>query len=437
MTDLMPERVVDLDEVVDGPAAPAPAGLDAVDEQLIEQLAGRARSGGLQLTGEGGVLAQLTKRLVESALEGEITDHLGYDRHDAVGRDGGNSRNGHRTKTVLTEVGPVEIDVPRDRDATFEPRIVAKRQRRLSGVDELVISLSAKGLTTGEVAAHLKEVYGAEVSRQTISTITDKVIEGMHEWQNRPLDPVYPVIFIDAIHVKIRDGKVANRPIYVALAVTCDGNRDILGLWAGDGGEGAKHWLHVLTELKNRGVNDVLMVVCDGLTGLPDAIGAVWPQTITQTCIVHLLRNSFRYAGRQHWDAIAKALRPVYTAPTEAAAMDRFLEFCEAWGERYPAIVRLWENAWAEFVPFLGFDVEIRKVICSTNAIESVNARIRRAVKARGHFPNEQAALKCVYMAIMSLDPTGAGRRRWMMRWKPALNAFEMAFDGRLAAGRK
>jgi putative transposase len=437
MTDLMPERVVDLDGVVDGPAVSAPAELDAVDEQLIEQLAGRARSGGLQLTGEGGVLAQLTKRLVESALEGEITDHLGYDRHDVVGRDGGNSRNGHRAKTVLTEVGPVEIEVPRDRDATFEPRIVAKRQRRLSGVDELVISLSAKGLTTGEVQAHLKEVYGAEVSRQTISTITDKVIEGMHEWQNRPLDPVYPVIFIDAIHVKIRDGKVANRPIYVALAVTCDGNRDILGLWAGDGGEGAKHWLHVLTELKNRGVNDVLMVVCDGLTGLPDAIGAVWPATITQTCIVHLLRNSFRYAGRQHWDAIAKALRPVYTAPTETAAMDRFLEFCEAWGERYPAIVRLWENAWAEFVPFLGFDVEIRKVICSTNAIESVNARIRRAVKARGHFPNEQAALKCVYMALMSLDPTGAGRRRWMMRWKPALNAFEMAFDGRLAAGRK
>jgi transposase-like protein len=338
---------------------------------------------------------------------------------------------------VLTEVGPVEIDVPRDRDASFEPKIVAKRQKRLTGVDEMVISLSAKGLTTGEVQAHLAEVYDAQVSRQTISTITDKVIEGMAEWQNRPLDPVYPVIFIDAIHVKIRDGKVSNRPIYVALAVTCEGNRDILGLWAGDGGEGAKHWLHVLTELKNRGVEDVCMVVCDGLTGLPDAIAAVWSRAVTQTCVIHLLRNSFRYAGRQHWDAIAKALRPVYTAPTEAAAMERFLEFCEAWGDRYPAIVRLWENAWAEFVPFLNFDAEIRKVICSTNAIESVNARIRRAVKARGHFPNEAAALKCVYMAVMSLDPTGQGRKRWMMRWKPALNAFEMTFDGRLAAGRK
>jgi transposase-like protein len=446
MTDVMPEGLVDLDELADEEAVrPAESSLDAVDEQLIDRLVGRAREGGLQLTGEGGLLAQLTKRLVESALEGELTDHLGYGKHDAEGRDGRNSRNGRRSKTVLTEVGPVEIDVPRDRDGSFEPKIVPKRQRRLSGVDELVLSLSAKGLTTGEVQAHLAEVYGAEVSRQTISTITEKVVEGMAEWQNRPLDPVYPVVFIDAINVKIRDGKVANRPIYVALAVTCEGRRDILGLWAGEApsvtgspvGEGAKYWLHVLTEIKNRGVNDVLMVVCDGLTGLPDAISAVWPQTITQTCVVHLLRNSFRYAGRQHYDAIAKALRPVYTAPTEAAAMERFLEFCETWGERYPAIVRLWENAWAEFVPFLSFDVEIRKIICTTNAIESVNARIRRAVKARGHFPNEQAALKCVYMAIMSLDPTGAGQRRWSIRWKPALNAFDIAFDGRLSAGRK
>jgi putative transposase len=411
-------------------------GLDGLDEQLVEQLVSRAKAGGLKLTGEGGVLQQLTKRLLESALDGEITDHLGYDKHDPAGRGTGNSRNGTRTKTVLTDIGPVRVDVPRDRDASFEPKIVAKRQKRLTGVDEMVISLAAKGLTTGEISAHLAEVYGAEVSRQTISTITDKVLEGMVEWQNRPLDPVYPVIFIDAIHVKIRDGQVANRPIYVALAVTCEGRRDILGLWVGDGGEGAKYWLHVLTELKNRGVADVLMVVCDGLTGLPDAITTVWPATIAQTCIVHLLRNSFRYAGRQHWDAIAKALKPVYTAATEAAARERFTEFAEAWGARYPAIVRLWDNAWPEFVPFLAFDPEIRRVICSTNAIESVNARIRRAVKARGHFPNEQAALKCVYMAIMSLDPTGTGRKRWTMRWKPALNAFEIAFDGRLAAGR-
>jgi transposase-like protein len=433
----MTEMMSRVDDTEDSTPTTSPACHDGLDEQLINQFVDRAKTGGLQLTGEGGVLQQLTKRLLESALDGEITDHLGYDKHDPAGRNSGNSRNGNRSKTVLTDVGPVQITVPRDRDGSFEPKIVAKRQKRLTGVDEMVISLAAKGLTTGEISAHLAEVYGAQVSRQTISTITDKVIEGMTEWQNRPLDCVYPVIFIDAIHVKIRDGKVANRPIYVALAVTCEGHRDILGLWAGDGGEGAKHWLQVLTELKNRGVNDVLMVVCDGLTGLPDAIGTVWPQAITQTCIVHLLRNSFRYAGRQHWDAIAKALKPVYTAATEAAARERFGEFAKTWGGRYPAIVRLWDNAWSEFVPFLAFDTEIRRVICSTNAIESVNARIRRAVKARGHFPNEQAALKCVYMAVMSLDPTGTGRKRWTMRWKPALNAFEIAFDGRLAAGRK
>jgi transposase-like protein len=237
---------------------------------------------------------------------------------------------------------------------------------------------------------------------------------------------------VDAINVKIRDGQVANRPIYVVMAVTVDGTRDILGIWAGDGGEGAKYWLHVFTELKNRGLDDVLMLVCDGLKGLPEAVETVWPRTIVQTCVVHLLRNSFRYAARQDWDKVAKALKPVYTAPSEDAATERFLEFQEAWGKKYPAIVKLWSDAWAEFVPFLSFDVEIRKVICSTNAIESVNARIRKAVRARGHFPNEAAALKCIYMALMSLDPTGKGRKRWTMRWKAPLNAFQIAFEGRL-----
>jgi transposase-like protein len=416
--------------VEQGPAGGPVGGV--TDEQLVAMLVDRARGDGLKLTGEGGLLQQLTKRVLESALEGEITDHVGYDKHDPAGQNSGNSRNGHRAKTVITDVGPVEVRVPRDVAGSFEPQIVRKRQRRLSGVDDLVLSLSAKGLTHGEIAAHLAEVYGTEVSKQTISTITDKVMDGMGEWQNRPLDPVYPVVFIDAINVKVRDGQVANRPIYVVMAVTVDGHRDILGIWAGDGGEGAKHWLHVLTELKNRGVADVLMLVCDGLKGLPDAVATVWPATIVQTCVVHLLRNSFKYAARQDWDKIAKALKPVYTAPTEDAAAERFLEFAETWGRKYPAIVRLWENAWAEFVPFLAFDVEIRKVICSTNAIESVNARIRKAVRARGHFPNEQAALKCVYMALMSLDPTGTGRRRWTMRWKAPLNAFQVAFEGRL-----
>ncbi|WP_431676021.1 IS256 family transposase [Kitasatospora sp. KL5] len=410
---------------------------DLLDDQLIGQLVDRARAKGLQLTGEGGLLQQLTKRVLESALEGEITDHLGYEKHDPAGAGSGNSRNGVRSKTVLTDVGPVEIDVPRDRGGSFEPQIVRKRQRRQTGVDEMVLSLSARGLTHGDISAHLAEVYGASVSKSTISTITDKVMDRMAEWQNRPLDAIYPVIFIDCIHVKVRDGQVASRPVYVALAVTVDGTRDILGLWAGDGGEGAKYWLQVLTEIKNRGVEDVCMVVCDGLKGLPDAISTVWPQAITQTCVVHLMRASFRYAARQDWDKISRALKPIYTAPTADAAEERFLEFQEEWGAKYPAIVRLWSNAWAEFVPFLQFDAEIRRVVCTTNAIESVNARIRKAVRARGHFPNEAAALKCVYMAVMSLDPTGTGRKRWTMRWKPALQAFDIAFDGRLSVGRR
>jgi putative transposase len=296
----------------------------------------------------------------------------------------------------------------------------------------MVLSLSAKGLTHGEISAHLEDIYGAKVSKETVTRITDGVVETMVEWQNRPLDSVYPVMFIDAIHVKIREGQVANRPIYVAIGVTVDGERDILGLWAGDGGEGAKYWLHVLTEIKNRGCADVCMVVSDGLKGLPDAVGAVWSQAIVQTCVVHLLRNSFRYASRRDWPAIAKGLKPIYTAPTEAAALERFAEFAGAWEAKYPGIVKLWENAWAEFVPFLGFDPEIRAVIYTTNAIESVNARIRKAVRARGHFPTEAAAMKCLYLAVMSLDPTGVGRQRWTNRWKPALNAFTIAFPGRI-----
>ncbi|MBP2216521.1 IS256 family transposase [Arthrobacter sp. CAN_C5] len=420
---------------VEGEAVATVKQDDVVDGRLVEQLIGRAREKGLALTGETGLLGQLTKMVLESALEGEITDHLGYDKHERAG-DVSNARNGSRTKTVLTEIGPVPIEVPGDRDGSFQPQIVRKHQRRLTGVDEMVLSLSARGLTHGDISAHLAEVYGADVSKTTIGAITDRVIEGMTEWQNRPLDPVYPVIFIDCIHVKVRDGQVANRPIYVALAVTVEGNRDILGLWAGDGGEGAKYWLQVLTEIKNRGVEDVCMVVCDGLKGLPDSIGTLWPEAITQTCVVHLIRASFRYAARQDWDKIARALKPIYTASTVDQAEERFLEFSEAWEKKYPAIVRLWESAWAEFVPFLKFDAEIRRIVCTTNAIESVNARIRKAVRARGHFPNEQAALKCVYLAVMSLDPTGQGRARWTQRWKAALNAFDITFNGRLSVGR-
>jgi transposase-like protein len=427
--------------VAAGPVVPAadPALAEAIDEQLVRQLAGRAEAAGLSLTGEGGLLARLTKIVLEGALEGEMDAHLGYARHERAGGEGGNARNGRRAKTVLTDVGPVQIEVPRDRDASFAPQVVAKRQRRLAGVSDLVISLVAKGLTTGEVAAHLAEIYDIAVSRETISNITDRVLDGLAEWQSRPLDAVYPVIFIDVINVKIRDGNVANRPIYVALAVTCEGERDVLGLWAGEhgDGEGARYWLRVLTEIKNRGTRDVCIVVCDGLKGLPEAIGQAWPQAVTQTCVIHLLRNTFRYASKRDWAAIAKDLKPVYTAASEAAALDAFAEFSGTWETRYPAIIKLWENAWAEFVPFLAFDREIRTVICTTNAIESLNARFRRSVKARGHFPTEQTALKHLYLVITSLDPTGRGRKRWTNRWKAALNAFDITFDGRISAGRK
>jgi transposase-like protein len=402
------------------------------DRSLAEQLVDQARADGRNLVGPGGLLSDLTKQVLETGLEVEMEEHLGYPKHAVEGRNGGNSRNGTRSKTVITEIGPIELEVPRDRDGSFEPATVRKNQRRLDGVDSMVISLTAKGLTTGEVEAHLAEVYSTNISRETISKITDRVLGELAEWQTRPLDRVYPVIFIDAIVVKIRDGQVANRPVYAAIGVTVDGQRDILGLWVGTGGEGAKYWLQVLTEIKNRGVEDACIVVCDGLKGLPESIEATWPLAIVQTCVLHLIRNTFRLASRADWDKMARDLRPVYTAVNEVDAAARLDEFHTIWGNRYPAIQSLWKNAWAEFVPFLDYSPEIRRVIYSTNAIESLNARFRRATRARGHFPNEQAALKCLYMVVRSLDPKGTGQERWMNRWKPALNAFAITFEGRL-----
>jgi putative transposase len=402
------------------------------DRSLAEQLVEQARADGIGLVGPGGLLAGLTKQVLEAGLEVEMDEHLGYPKHAAEGRNGGNSRNGTRSKTVLTEIGPVDIDVPRDRDSSFDPQTVRKGQRRLDGVDSMVISLTAKGLTTGEVEAHLEEVYSTTLSRETISKITDRVLGEIGDWQNRPLDRVYPVIFIDAIVIKIRDGQVTNRPVYAAIGVTVDGKRDILGLWIGPGGEGAKYWLGVLTELRNRGVEDVCIVVCDGLKGLPEAIETTWPLAITQTCVLHLIRNTFRLAARTDWDRLARDLRPVYTAVNETDALARLDELHTIWGNRYPAIRKLWDAAWAEFVPFLDYPPEVRRVIYSTNAIESLNARFRRATRARGHFPNEQAAMKCLYLVVRSLDPKGTGQERWMNRWKPALNAFAITFEGRL-----
>ena len=419
-------------DVVSTKKKPEPSAEEVAARELVRL----AKEQGLSLTGPDGLLKQFTKSVLEAALNEEMTEHLGHEKNRAPGdRESANVRNGSRPKTVLTEAtGHVEIEVPRDRDSTFEPVIVKKRQRRLNGVDEIVLSLYAHGLTTGEICAHFAQIYGASVSKETISRITDKVIEEMQTWQARPLEPVYAAIFIDAIMVKVRDGQVANRPIYAAIGVTLAGEKDILGLWAGTGGEGAKFWMSVLTDIRNRGVRDVFFLVCDGLKGLPEVVGNVWPLTTVQTCIIHLIRNTFRLASKRDWDALKRDVKPIYTAPSPTAARAALDELTEKWGTQYGAIIRLWENAWEEFIPFLDYDVEIRTVICSTNAIESLNARYRRAVRARGHFPTEQAALKCLYLVTRSLDPTGRGRARWTMRWKPALNAFAITFADRWPA---
>lgn len=410
---------------------------DEVERNAVRELVAAARARGDDLTGPEGLLKSITKQVIEAALEEEMTEHVGYDKHAVQGRNGANSRNGTRAKTVLTDnAGPVQVEVPRDREGTFEPVIVKKRQRRLTDVDAIVLSLYARGLTTGEISAHFAEIYGASVSKDTVSRITDKVIEDMQAWSSRPLQGVYAAVFIDAIMVKVRDGQVGNQPFYAAIGVDLHGHRDVLGIWPGNGvgGESAKFWLAVLTELKNRGVADVFFVVCDGLKGLPDSVTTVFPHATVQTCIVHLIRGTFRYASKRYWEAIAKDLRPIYTAPSAEAAWARFEEFEEKWGKAYPAIPKLWRAAWEQFTPFLAYDVEIRKVLCSTNAIESLNARYRRAVNAKGHFPTEQAAMKTLYLVTRSLDPKGLGQTRWVTRWKPALNAFAITFEERMPA---
>src|SRR5215510_4148062 len=316
-------------------------------QQLAEELVARAREQGVSLTGPEGLLKQLTKTVLETALNQEMTEHLGHGKHGRAGNETGNVRNRTRPTTVLTEAsGQVPLEVPRDRAGTFEPRIVNKRQRRRTGVGAIVLSRYARGLTTGEISAHFAEIYGASVSKETISRITGKVIEEMADWCNRPLDGVYAAVFVDAVTVKVRDGQVANRPIYAAIGVTLAGEKDILGLWAGTGGEGAKFWMSVLTDLKNRGVADVFFLVCDGLKGLPEVVGNVWPLTVVQTCIIHLIRNTFRLASKRDWDPLRRDVRPIYTAVNAAAASTALDELAADWGQRYPAIIRLWRNAW-------------------------------------------------------------------------------------------
>ena len=418
-------------------AAKKTASPDEAQRAAVRELVKAARARGEALTGPDGLLKTITATVLESALEEEMTEHLGYDKHHPpVESSPGNVRNGTRAKTVLSEAaGEVSVQVPRDRAGTFEPVIVRKRQRRLSDVDAVAISLYAKGFTTGEISAHFAEVYGASVSKDTVSRITDRVVEDMQAWCSRPLLPVYAAVFIDAIYVKVRDGQVGNQPFYAAIGVDLEGHRDVLGLWAGHGGgESAKFWMGVLTDLRNRGVRDVFFIVCDGLKGLPDSVNAVFPQAIVQACVIHLVRATLRYASRKYWDHLAKDLRAIYTAPTEQAAWAAFEELEEKWGKPYPAIPKLWRTAWQEFTPFLAYDVEIRRVLFSTNAIESLHARYRRAVSVRGHFPTEQAALKTLYLVTRGMDPKGTGQARWAVRWKPALNAFAVTFADRMPA---
>lgn len=399
-----------------------------------EALVARARAEGVELTGEGGLLTGLVQQVLQTGLEVELADHLGYEPYDPAGRGTGNSRNGSYAKTVTTEIGDVELRVPRDRNGTFEPATVPKHARRLDGLATNVISLYAKGLTTGDIQSHLEDVYDTTISRETISKITDQVVDDMVAWQNRPLDRLYAVLLIDAIVIKVRDAQVANRPVYVAIGVNLDGQRDVLGLWLGPtGGEGAKQWATMLTELRNRGVADALIVCCDGLKGLPDAIRGTWPDATVQTCVVHMVRNSLRYASKKHWAQITRQMRKIYEAPTVEAASAHFDEFAETWRDIYPAMIGAWESAWDEFVPFLDFPPELRKVVYTTNAIESLNARFRRAVRHRGHFPNEQAAMKVLYLVATQRQKNRENMTGRINGWKNILNTLTMHYGDRIA----
>lgn len=383
---------------------------DIRPELLDELLSGYEKPS--DLLGEDGIFSALKKRLLERALDAEMSVHLGYDKGQRSGRRGANNRNGHSAKTVLTEEGAVSLSVPRDRDASFEPAIVPKGVTRFEGFNAQIISLYARGLSVRDVGAHLREMYRVEVSPDLISRVTDAVHEDVRAWRTRPLDPVYPVVFLDALRVKIRhDGVVKNKAVYVALALTLSGEKEVLGLWI-EQTEGARFWLSVLNELKNRGLEDILIAVVDGLKGFPEAIEAVFPRTTTQTCIVHLIRNALETVSWKDRKALMPSLKAIYQAPTAEAA-EAALEAFEAgpWTKRYPMIAPLWRRAWPYVVPFFAFPPAIRTMIYTTNAVESLNRSLRKVIKTRGSFPSDEAALKLLYLAIQH-----AG-----MRWKPAI----------------
>ncbi|GAA2780435.1 IS256 family transposase [Kitasatospora paracochleata] len=362
----------------------ASAAEDVLVDEVVERLMDRADASGAALLGEGGLLTEITRAVLERALEAEMTQHLGYEKHDPAGRGSGNSRNGTSPKTVLTDVGAVTLAVPRDRKGDFEPQLVPKNARRLAGFNDRILSLYARGMSVRDIRSHLAQIYGVEVSPDLISKVTDAVVDELVSWQNRPLDAVWPIIYIDALWVKIRSGAVVSKPVYLAVGVDMDGRKDVLGLWVGAEGEGATTWMAVLTELRNRGVEDVCIVACDGLKGLPDAVTATWPRATVQTCVIHLIRASLRLSSARDHPRLVPALRAIYTAPTEQAAEQALDAFTVSeLGERYPAVVRTWRAAWSEFTPYLAFPPSIRKVVYSTNMVESINSRLRKATRNR------------------------------------------------------
>jgi putative transposase len=412
-----------------------------LDPDLVDQLIADAREQGIDVAGEGGLFSQLAKAVMERSLAAELTDHLGYEEGDPAGHGSGNSRNGYTSKKLASEVGVLDLEVPRDRNGTFEPQTVRKGQRRREGIDTLVVGLYGRGLTLSAIQAQLKETFDLDVSRELLSKITDSVLEEVREWQQRPLERVYPVIFLDALVCKVREsGSVRNKAAHLAVGVDIDGRKEVLGIWV-EATEGAKFWTRVMSELKARGVEDVLVVVCDGLTGLPDAVTSVWPDTIVQTCIVHLTRASMRWVNYKDRKKVAAQLKLIYGAVSEQAARDAL----DAWtdsdiGRQYPAIKRQWEAAWEHVIPFFAFEPEVRKVIYTTNMIESINYQLRKISKTRGHFPNDEALIKLLYLGCREMgrtqrDPNAKqqhGSGRGAYRWKTALNQFDIMFPGRL-----
>jgi putative transposase len=384
------------------------------------------------ILGENGLLKRFSKAVLERALGAELTEHLGYEKHDPAGYGSGNARNGTTEKTLKGKNGEVTIEVPRDRNGSFEPQIVKKHQTRFDGFDDKILSMYARGMTTRDIQGHLEEIYGVEVSPTLISNVTDAVVEDVKAWQGRPLEAVYPILYLDALHVKIRDaGHVQNRAMYVAIGVKLDGDKEVLGLWAGQA-EGAKFWLQVVTELRNRGVQDILIACVDGLKGLPQAIETVFPKAQVQLCIVHLVRNCLNYVSWKERKTVAADLKPIYRAATSEDAYLQLEAFAEKWDGRYPSISQIWRRNWDQVTPFFAFPAEIRKVIYTTNAVESLNMSLRKVIKTRGSFPSEDAALKLLYLA---LERASKKWTRPVQDWKAALNRFAIVYEDRLPRG--